>query len=148
MEMMRDLDYSLWACEAALASGLPVWIGLSVERGTDGSLRGFGRPDTLLETVAARLAALQPDAMAIMHSSPNDTDEALAILKRHWRGPVAVYPECGFYRAPNWEFVDVIAPAELASRCRDWRHRGANIVGGCCGIGPEHIARLREEFAA
>ncbi|MBM4239961.1 MAG: homocysteine S-methyltransferase family protein, partial [Gammaproteobacteria bacterium] len=32
MEMMRDLDYSLWACEAALASGLPVWIGISVER--------------------------------------------------------------------------------------------------------------------
>ncbi|MGH6875173.1 MAG: homocysteine S-methyltransferase family protein, partial [Aestuariivirgaceae bacterium] len=31
MEMMRDLDYSLWATEAAVATGLPVWVGISVE---------------------------------------------------------------------------------------------------------------------
>jgi homocysteine S-methyltransferase len=31
---------------------------------------------------------------------------------------------------------------------RDWVRRGASIVGGCCGIGPEHIARLREALAA
>ena len=29
---------------------------------------------------------------------------------------------------------------------RDWVARGAGIVGGCCGIGPEHIAALRAEF--
>ena len=29
---------------------------------------------------------------------------------------------------------------------RDWVARGATIVGGCCGIGPEHIAALRVEF--
>ena len=32
MEMMRDVDYSLWATEAAVATGLPVWVGISVER--------------------------------------------------------------------------------------------------------------------
>ena len=32
MEMMRDIDYSLWATEAAVATGLPVWVGVSVER--------------------------------------------------------------------------------------------------------------------
>ena len=26
---------------------------------------------------------------------------------------------------------------------RDWVARGADIVGGCCGIGPEHITALR-----
>ncbi len=29
---------------------------------------------------------------------------------------------------------------------RDWVAGGARIVGGCCGIGPEHIAALRTEF--
>ncbi len=29
---------------------------------------------------------------------------------------------------------------------RDWMARGATIVGGCCGIGPEHIAALRAEL--
>jgi S-methylmethionine-dependent homocysteine/selenocysteine methylase len=25
----------------------------------------------------------------------------------------------------------------------DWRKRGADIIGGCCGIGPEHIAAIK-----
>ena len=32
MEMMRDVDYSVYATEAAIATGLPVWVGISVER--------------------------------------------------------------------------------------------------------------------
>ncbi len=37
---------------------------------------------------------------------------------------------------------DVTAQAYL-SWARDWVGRGAQIVGGCCGVGPEHIAALR-----
>lgn len=148
MEMMRDLDYSLWACEAALASGLPVWIGLSVERGLDGKLRGFGRPDAELEPVAAGLAALQPDAMAIMHTSIDDTPDALAQLRRHWSGPVAVYPECGRYAAPNWQFLGVATPLDYAEESARWRSMGAHALGGCCGVGPEHIAALRDAHPA
>lgn len=145
MEMMRDLDYSLWACEAALASGLPVWIGLSVERSTDGRLVGFGRPDSDLGPVAAGLAALQPDVMAIMHTSVDDTLPALEVLRRHWSGPTAAYPECGRYEAPDWKFIGVAPPDEYAALSREWRRLGAHALGGCCGVGPEHIARLREE---
>ena len=145
MEMMRDLDYSRWACEAAIASGLPVWIGLSVERGTDGRLVGFGRPDSALEPVAAGLAALLPDLMAIMHTSVDDTLPALETLRRHWSGPVAAYPECGRYEAPDWKFIGVAPPDEYAALSREGRRLGAHALGGCCGVGPEHIARLREE---
>ena len=28
-----------------------------------------------------------------------------------------------------------------------WVDQGANIVGGCCGIGPEHIAELKNKFS-
>ena len=37
-------------------------------------------------------------------------------------------------------------PAGYLDFVRDWVARGAAIVGGCCGIGPEHIAALRAEF--
>jgi S-methylmethionine-dependent homocysteine/selenocysteine methylase len=30
---------------------------------------------------------------------------------------------------------------------RKWRAQGATILGGCCGIGPEHIRALKEAFA-
>jgi S-methylmethionine-dependent homocysteine/selenocysteine methylase len=34
-------------------------------------------------------------------------------------------------------------PPNYLNFARDWIARGAGIVGGCCGIGPEHIAAIR-----
>jgi S-methylmethionine-dependent homocysteine/selenocysteine methylase len=142
MEMMRDGDYAVWASEAALETGLPVWIGISAERREDGALTGFGRPDWLLEDVAARLAKLNPAVITIMHTSPNDTGEALEIVRRNWQGPLGAYPESGYFKMPDWQFVNVISPKDLAARSGEWRRAGAAIFGGCCGIGPEHIRVL------
>jgi homocysteine S-methyltransferase len=147
MEMMRDTDYSLWASEAAKATGLPVWIGISVERNAAGELVGFGREDQRLDDIARALAATAPEVISIMHTSPNDTDDALAILRRHWQGPLGAYPESGYFKMPDWTFVDIIAPAELVARAQDWRRLGVSIFGGCCGLGPEHIAALNGAFS-
>jgi S-methylmethionine-dependent homocysteine/selenocysteine methylase len=38
-------------------------------------------------------------------------------------------------------------PARYLDWCKGWVAEGASIVGGCCGIGPEHIALLRERLA-
>jgi len=147
MEMMRDCDYSLWASEAALETRLPLWIGLSVERRADGKLVGFGRQDQLLEDFAPALATLKPDVMSIMHTSPNDTDEAIAVLRRHWSGPVGTYPESGHFKSPDWVFGE-ITESELLEKSRAWREQGATVFGGCCGIGPSHIAVLSKEMKA
>ena len=142
MELLRDTDYAVWASEAALATGLPVWIGVSTERGRDGGLQGWGREDCRFEDIVRALVALRPEVMMIMHTSVNDTDEALDVLRRHWSGPVATYPECGYFESPDWRFVDVIAPADLVEHARGWQAKGTTIFGGCCGIGPAHIAAL------
>ena len=34
-------------------------------------------------------------------------------------------------------------PPHYLKFVQDWLKRGAGIVGGCCGIGPEHIAAIR-----
>ncbi|WP_119303803.1 homocysteine S-methyltransferase family protein [Dongia deserti] len=36
-----------------------------------------------------------------------------------------------------------LTPDRYAEFAMDWRERGAHIIGGCCGIGPEHIAALK-----
>ena len=35
-------------------------------------------------------------------------------------------------------------PAGYAAFAQIWQDAGATIIGGCCGIGPEHIAALRK----
>ncbi len=41
---------------------------------------------------------------------------------------------------------DDLELSEYLDFARGWVARGATIVGGCCGIGPDHIAALRAEF--
>ncbi|WP_421695548.1 homocysteine S-methyltransferase family protein [Aestuariivirga sp.] len=147
MEMMRDADYSVWATETAQATGLPVWIGISVER-HGGKLTGFGREDQDFENVARVLSALKPDAISIMHTSPNDTDEAIDILRKYWKGPIGAYPESGYFTMPDWTFVDIIPPEELVARSRTWKSKGVTAFGGCCGLGPDHITALSKAFHA
>jgi homocysteine S-methyltransferase len=146
MEMMRDTDYAVYASSAALNTGLPVWIGLSAERSEAGGLQGWGRADCAFDDIVKVLAGLKPDVMSIMHTSPNDTDDALVILRRHWAGPIAVYPESGYFKSPDWSFVDTIPPDELVAASRRWQGLGASIFGGCCGIGPVHISALAQAF--
>ncbi|WP_047607231.1 homocysteine S-methyltransferase family protein [Rahnella aquatilis] len=38
-------------------------------------------------------------------------------------------------------------PAGYLDFAKDWVAQGATLVGGCCGIGPEHIAALKQAFA-
>lgn len=146
LEMMRDLDYSLLAMEAATATGLPVWLGVAAERRADGQLAGFGRNDWRLADIVPALMGGGARVCSVMHTSPNDTDEALSIVAADWSGPLGAYPECGYFKMPGWQFVDIIAPDDLVEKARDWRRAGVTILGGCCGTGPEHVAALARAF--
>lgn len=142
MEMMRDADYSLWATEAAVETGLPVWAGISTEPGEDGELTGFARPDWPLGDIVKALAGTGADVISIMHTLPNHTGDALKVVRETWQGPLGAYPESGFFKMPDWQFVDIIEPTALVTYAQDWRKMGASIFGGCCGTNPQHIKAL------
>jgi homocysteine S-methyltransferase len=145
MEMMRDTDYSVWATDAAIATGLPVWVGIAVERAPDAGLVGASRPDCSLEAIVDALATLGPDLVSIMHSSPDDTGPALDVVRSRTDARLGVYPESGYFEMPNWRFVDLDV-VDLVTRTRGWIDQGARVVGGCCGITPDHIAGLVAAF--
>jgi S-methylmethionine-dependent homocysteine/selenocysteine methylase len=148
MEMMRDTGPSVWATAAAVETGLPVWVGLSFEPGPDGGLVGWGRPECAMDDVVAALVATGPDLVAVMHSSVDDTGPALAAVRSRYGGPLGAYPESGRFAMPDWVFVDVIGVDELVEISRTWVAQGVTVVGGCCGIGPEHIAGLAARLRA
>jgi len=142
MEMMRDTGPSVWATEAARETGLPVWVGLSFEPGPEGGLVGWGRPECAMDEVIAALTDTGPDLVAVMHTSVDDTGTALAAVRSRYDGPLGAYPESGRFAMPDWVFVDVIGVDELLDVTRTWVAQGVTVVGGCCGVSPEHIAGL------
>ncbi len=146
MEMMRDTDYSVWATEAAMETGLPVWVGLAFERNDAGALVGWSRPDCGVDDVVQALAAIGPELMAVMHTELNDTTAAIDAARAHFTGPLGAYPESGYFARPEWVFVDTVSVADFVAAARGWIDQGVTVVGGCCGITPDHIAGLAAEL--
>ena len=148
LEMMRDIDFSCAALEAASATGLPVWVGFSCERGKGGDLK---LAPTIQEEIplAAGVAAVMAEGgslAAIMHSNVDVIGPALSAIQAVWDGPTGAYPESGYFTMPHWQFVDIIEPQVFADRAMSWIGQGVQLVGGCCGIGTPHIRALAERM--
>ncbi len=143
LEMMQDTVRAPLAMLCAKETGLPVWLGLTCARARDGDdLVAFDFPGNRLADIVAATVPLGPDLVCVMHSDVDVTGDVIDAVKQHWNGPLGVYPEAGYFEMPHWHFVDVIAPDALVERARAWAGQGVTVFGGCCGLGPEHIAAL------
>ncbi len=143
MEMMQKPEVAVPAIEAALDTGLPVWVGCSCRRVADqGHLGLFDFPDIDFRELLDVVLDLPAGVFGIMHSEVSDIAQGVDMLRERWSGPMAVYPESGYFTMPNWHFVDTISPEDLVSEARGWQEKGVQLIGGCCGIGPDHIKAL------
>ena len=59
---------------------------------------------------------------------------------------IIVYPNSGeAYHAETRTWSGISDPQGFQNMAGEWLSLGADIVGGCCRIGPEHIARVRQQ---
>jgi S-methylmethionine-dependent homocysteine/selenocysteine methylase len=148
LEMMRDVEQSAYAIEAAESTGLPTWVCFNCKMGSDGQVRLFDSED---ETFAESLKSLLAPGAAVasvMHTDVDDATPALQVLRQRWDGPLGAYAHSGGFFMPDWQFDDVISPADYLSRAQESVQMGVQVVGGCCGTGPEHIRALRDGLPA
>ena len=152
LEMMYNPARIRPALAGALASGLPVWFGLSVKRGEDGTVMSFDRhQDIPLDAVVELIPQRGVDVAGVMHSGSELVSDALAAIRRGFDGPLMAYPDSGYFEMPDWQFVDVIAPPRFEDFCRQWIADGVQVIGGCCGLTVEHVeaaVRARDAMAA
>ena len=145
------------AVEACAEAGLPVFLGVR-HIDEDGKMQ-YG--ESLTDLVAA-LKGHPVDALLLMCSTPEAISTGLPIIRKGFDGPVGGYPNLGYNptgpimerpiltnRKPS-EGRDIAqnadyAPARMAEFAREWRQMGAQIIGGCCASGPEHVMAMRPE---
>ena len=143
LEMIIETEHAARAFQAASATGLPVWLGAGCKKDDEGRIVSFDHPDVEFATILDALIPLGPAVVNIMHSEIEAIPEAIRIVRQRWDGPIGVYPESGYFTKPNWNFVDIIPPDAFAVEAQSWVEQGVRLLGGCCGMGPEHIAALR-----
>lgn len=135
LETVPDVDEAEALLRAVEGCGVPVWLSYSVE----GPRTRAGQP--LGEAFALAAGLDQVIAVGVNCCTPADADRAVELAASVTGKPVVVYPNSGERwdaEARAWRGGATFDP----SRVRAWRTAGARLVGGCCRVGPEEIARL------
>ena len=145
LEMMRDIEYTNIAHQAAKQTGLPVWTGYSTNVDAEGKVQLTYTQGTISFADALQtLSAKETPLVSVMHTLTEDIQPSLSVLKEKWSGPIGVYAHSGKFIMPNWQFIDIISPEAYAAEAQKWVAQGVQVIGGCCGIRPKHIRVLRE----
>jgi homocysteine S-methyltransferase len=56
--------------------------------------------------------------------------------------PLAAFPSAGLPQTHDQQLVYPITPEAFAAHALTLTERGVRLVGGCCGVGPAHIAAM------
>lgn len=140
-------DLTFPAVAIMLETGIPVW--LSFRRCRHGVCGVYGQhwggPEgDLFGRAARRFEEMGVGALLINCLPVTHVPGMLPWLRDFTDLPLGVYPNLGRYLDPGWNFDDTIGPQDYAELARAWRAEGAQIVGGCCGVTPEHMAEARQ----
>lgn len=145
LEMMFTPERLDAAFRAAAATGLPVWAGFSARRGADGRVLSFAQnSDIAFDQIVSVLADHQVAAAGVMHSESEVTGDALDLIRHVFDGPLTAYPDSGHMKMPDWQFHDIIPVPDFHDFATGWVAQGVQVLGGCCGLGPDHIAALKD----
>jgi len=150
-ETMSSVKEVKAAVQAAAESGVPVICGMSA-MDVDGTRLRSGEWVADGANAAKEAGAF---AVAINCSWPEAITQALPALKASglafggWAN--------AFTKADDLQLggtVDVLSartdlnPSQYADHVMQWVDAGATIVGGCCEVGPAHIAELAKRLSA
>jgi S-methylmethionine-dependent homocysteine/selenocysteine methylase/SAM-dependent methyltransferase len=144
LSLVRGSTYA--TVEALLGTGLPVWLSFRrCRRGVCGVYgEHWGGPEgDAFGRAARRFEEMGVGAMAINCVPPDHVTGMLSWLRDFTDLPLGVYPNLGYLSAAGWRHEARIGETEYARLALAWREEGAQLIGGCCGVGPEQIAAAR-----
>ena len=164
-ETMSCLAEATWALEAAIAvsADLPLWVSWTVQQ--DGCLRSGESATEAIRSllnfpeIARRLKAIsfncsEPESISLTLQAIHQ-DKSLTKDLQQREICLGAYANCLVPVAPDFELAnsesaapirDDLTPAVYTKFARDWVNLGAHFVGGCCGVGPQHIRDLSDRL--
>jgi S-methylmethionine-dependent homocysteine/selenocysteine methylase len=134
----------------------PLWLSFTLE--DEAHVSGQPRLRSGQQVAEAVAAAIRLGAAAVLFncSQPEVMGEAMSAARGVVEGSGAAlrigvyanaFPPQPKDATANAGLSDIradLTPHAYLEFAKSWRRAGASILGGCCGIGPEHIAVLRE----
>jgi 5-methyltetrahydrofolate--homocysteine methyltransferase len=148
IETMTCTTEAVLAVRAARAVSpeIPVMATLTFRKSPQGFSAATG--DSVR---AAAEALLLAGADIVGSNCGNGMEDMVSIARefRAWaRAPIAIQANAGLPVVAESELVYPETPEFMAARSAELLEIGVQIIGGCCGTGPEHIRSLRRAVDA
>ncbi|MCC6717701.1 MAG: homocysteine S-methyltransferase family protein, partial [Acetobacteraceae bacterium] len=129
------------AAKAAIAESgrdIPIFVQVTVE--TTGTL--LVGPD--IAAAATVIKALDVPLIGLnCATGPQEMAEHVRWLSQNWPGLISVLPNAGLPELVDGKTRYPLSPEEMTSWVERFvREDGINLIGGCCGTNPHHIAAL------
>ncbi|RKT82495.1 homocysteine S-methyltransferase [Saccharopolyspora antimicrobica] len=136
LETVPDVDEAEALVDALDGVEVPAWLSFTI----DGDRTRAGQPLAEAFAVADDAAII---AVGVNCSAPEDVLPAIEIARATTEKPVVVYPNSGeVWDAQRRSWTGRAAP--VADLARSWQAAGAQLIGGCCRVGPEDISAIAE----
>lgn len=153
LEAMTSKDETVESIiECSSKINLPVWLSISCAMNNEEGKLMHGYQESVtnskaqfydyLENSLLKFTQLHKGPILVAHSDIKVTSEAVKILKKVHKGSIGAYPNNGYFEKPNWKLVDDISPSTYLREAKSWVLNGAQIIGGCCGVGPDKIKAI------
>jgi S-methylmethionine-dependent homocysteine/selenocysteine methylase len=162
-ETLGSIEEANLVREVVGDDGKPLWLSFTLR--DDKQARPFEpqlRSGQSVADAVAAAARLGAEAVLFNCSQPEVMGAAVSIV--HQRICASANPESKNLRIGVYANAFALSPKEAQANAdlreirsdltpdgyltwvKDWIDRGADIVGGCCGIGPEHIRAIHESI--
>ena len=148
-ETMSSIAEAKAALVAAKESGLPVWVSLTIDDNDQGLLRS----GEALSDAVSMLDEFGADAKLLNCSKPEAILASWSKMKSD-QGLTGAYGN-GFTSidslkpggtVKSMQSRTDLGPAAYAEFAMEWVTNGAGLIGGCCEVGPAHIAELSKRL--
>ena len=148
MSSQADIVEAMLNCSTKV--NIPVWLSVSCVMDDQKNIM-LGYNDTIdsdthvyenFETSINNFQKLHSGPILVAHSDINITGKAIETAKKNYDGILGAYPNKGYYEKPHWRFIDDMTPEDYLNEVKTWIKDGAQIIGGCCGIGVDEIKAI------
>ncbi len=143
IETMSDLREARAATRAAGETKLPVLVSLSFNPGKKGfrTMMGVDIPAAVEGLTEAGADVIGTNCGEV---SLKEMTEIIREMRSLTGKPLLAQPNAGRPTLIEGKTVYKQSPQEIAAEVGGLREAGANIIGGCCGTTPEHLARMAQ----
>jgi len=150
-ETMSSIKEGKAAAIAGTRTGCPTWLSFSLEDNLNACLRS---KEPLIDAInevldigveAILLNCSLPEAMSAAMDTLNSNFNSVGVYANGFTSIDALQPGG---TVENLEARNDLGPDNYANFAMNWVKSGAKIVGGCCEVGPEHIAQLEKQLEA